>query len=214
MTTKNSFDENESRKRIIYLIDTYCDGKQQIFADKCGIGKSSVSQYVNGTNTPGNIHASKIANAFDVNIMWVMGFDTTMRVTPSTRNEKISYVPIYGRVSAGQGIVAYEEIEDYVILDQYKNAEEYFALRIRGDSMNPRIHDGDVVIVRKQDYANDNDVVVAITDDDVAVCKRFKHYPDSIALLSDNPAYHPIIFTKTNDQVHILGKVIELRGAP
>lgn len=214
MTTKNSLDENESRKRIIYLIDTFCDGKQQIFADKCGIGKSSVSQYVNGTNTPGNIHASRIAAAFDVNIMWVMGFDTTMRNAPQIKNDKISYVPIYGKVSAGRGVVAYDEIEDYLIFDQWKNDDEYFAVRIHGNSMMPRFCEDDLVIAHRQDYAQDSDIVVAVIEDNV-VCKRFKKFPGGIMLVSNNAEYEPMVFPSTNGDdppVHIIGKVVELRG--
>lgn len=214
MTTKNSLDENESRKRIIYLIDTYCDGKQQVFADKCGIGKSSVSQYVNGTNTPGNIHASRIAFAFDVNIMWVMGFDAPMRTVNNERRNKVSYIPLFGRVSAGHGTVAYDEIEEYLAFDDGKNADGYFALKIRGNSMMPRICEGDLVIVHYQTYANDDDIVIAIIDDD-AVCKRFKKFPGGIMLISNNSEYEPMVFPSVNEDelpVHIIGKVVELRG--
>jgi len=70
--------EELSRKRIIYLLDTFCAGDRKEFADKVGIGKSSISQYVNGTNSPGNITAMKIGKAFGVDPMWVMGFDVPM----------------------------------------------------------------------------------------------------------------------------------------
>ena len=213
MTTKNSFDEIESRKRIKYLIDTYCDGKQQTFADKCGIGKSSVSQYVNGTNTPGNIHASRIAEAFGVNFLWVMGHDTAMRGDPQIKNDKVSYIPIYGQISAGTGVVAYDDIEDYLIIDQYKSADEYFAVRIKGNSMMPRFVEGDLIIAHRQTYADDDDIVVAVVDDNV-LCKRFKKFPGGIMLISNNAEYEPMVFPSVNDDppVHIIGKVIELRG--
>ena len=68
----------ESSKRIQYLIDTFCEGSQQIFADKCKIGKSSVSMYVKGTNAPTNLRALDIAKAFGVNPVWVMGFEADM----------------------------------------------------------------------------------------------------------------------------------------
>lgn len=71
-----------SRQRIKYLIDTFCDGSQQVFADKVKIGKSSVSQYVNGTNCPGNIRARQIGDVFGVNPVWVMGFEVPMTDTP------------------------------------------------------------------------------------------------------------------------------------
>lgn len=72
-----------SRKRIIELIEEFCgteaDRKQQAFADMCGISKYSVSQYVNGTNAPGNITAAKIGKKCRVDPLWVMGFDVPKR---------------------------------------------------------------------------------------------------------------------------------------
>lgn len=75
MNKKLSRVQLESVKRIQQLIDTECGGKQQVFADKTGIGKSSVSHYTNRSHAPGNQHAYLIAKAFNVNPMWVMGFD-------------------------------------------------------------------------------------------------------------------------------------------
>lgn len=214
MTTKNSYNEIESRKRIIYLIDTFCGGRQQVFASKCGIGKSSVSQYVNGTNTPGNIHASKIADTFGVNIMWVMGFNVPMKVAPHDKADKVSYIPIYGKVSAGRGVVAYDEIEDYLMIDKDRDANEYFAVRIRGNSMMPRFCEDDLVIAHRQDYAVDDDIVIAVCEDNV-LCKRFKKFSGGIMLVSNNSEYEPLVFPCISEEeppVHIIGKVVELRG--
>lgn len=71
--------ERQAKERIIFLIDKYCSGSQQRFADLTGINKASVSQYVNGKNTPSNLTAGKIAFAFNVNAPWVMGFDVPMK---------------------------------------------------------------------------------------------------------------------------------------
>ena len=70
--------ELTSRERIKYLIDTKCNGSQQEFADRVEIGKSSVSQYVKGSNFPSNLRAGQIAEAFGLNPAWVMGFDSPM----------------------------------------------------------------------------------------------------------------------------------------
>lgn len=77
-------EELESQKRIIELINERCNGSQQQFADRAGIGKSSVSQYVNGTNFPSNKRAAQIAKAFNVNPVWVMGFDASKRTNISS----------------------------------------------------------------------------------------------------------------------------------
>ena len=68
------------QERIKSLIETYCEGSQQRFANRCGISKYSVSQYVNGSNAPGNVSAAKIAKAFDLDPLWVMGFDVPMTI--------------------------------------------------------------------------------------------------------------------------------------
>lgn len=66
--------KKESSRRIRQLIDEYCDGKQQDFADACGVSKFSISQYVNETSAPGNVSAAKIAKRYNLNPLWVMGF--------------------------------------------------------------------------------------------------------------------------------------------
>lgn len=68
--------------RINSLIAEYCDGNQQLFVDKTGINKGSVSQYVNGKNVPSTTTAKKIANVFHVNPAWIMGFDVPMNPNP------------------------------------------------------------------------------------------------------------------------------------
>ena len=75
--------ENQSRLRIIQLIQEECGGSQQRFADRTGINKSSISQYVNGRNLPSSIRADQIAGAFKVNPAWVMGFDVPMIPSPA-----------------------------------------------------------------------------------------------------------------------------------
>jgi len=67
--------EQKSHERILEVITEYCNGSQQEFADRVGIGKSSVSQYARGTNFPSNVRSAQIAKAFGLNPMWVMGFN-------------------------------------------------------------------------------------------------------------------------------------------
>jgi repressor LexA len=81
--------------------------------------------------------------------------------------------------------------------------------------MEPRIRDGDVVIVRKQSDADDGDLVIALVNGADAVVKRLKKYADGIALISTNPAYEPMYFSQADIESHpveIIGKVRELRA--
>ena len=80
--------------------------------------------------------------------------------------------------------------------------------------MEPDIHDGDTVIVRKQDDAESDEIVIALVNGNDGVCKRLKKYADSIALISLNPSYEPMFFSQEeidNKPVRIVGKVVELR---
>lgn len=79
--------ERQSRERISYLITKYCDGSQQQLADKTGVGKASISQYINGKNVPSNITAKKLCKPFGINPAWIMGFDvprTASEAEPSS----------------------------------------------------------------------------------------------------------------------------------
>lgn len=67
--------EKTCMRRIKQLIDDYCDGSQQRFVERTGLNKGSVSQYVNGKNIPSASNANKIAEAFDVDPQWIMGYD-------------------------------------------------------------------------------------------------------------------------------------------
>lgn len=124
-------------------------------------------------------------------------------------------IPVLGRVAAGIPIEQIEDIEDYEDIKVPIGSEnDYFALRISGDSMQPLIRDGSVVIVHKQEDADSGEIVIATVNGDDATCKRLKKYADGIMLISVNPAYDPMVFEKGDVNslpVNILGKVVEVR---
>lgn len=118
-------------------------------------------------------------------------------------------IPIVGVVTAGQPILAVEDIEDYFPIppDLASDAGELFMLKVHGTSMiNVGILDGDNVIVRKQSSAHNGEIVVAMTDDDEATVKRFFKEDDYYRLQPENDTMAPIIL----NNVHILGKVVGL----
>jgi len=116
-------------------------------------------------------------------------------------------VPVVGRVTAGTPILANENIEDYISIPNVLLGDgEHYILGVRGDSMiDAGIHDGDFVVVRKQQDANNGDIVVAMIDDEATV-KRFYRESNHIRLQPENAAMSPIL-TKN---VTILGKVVSL----
>ena len=127
------------------------------------------------------------------------------------------WIPVLGDVAAGVPIEAMENVVDYEEIDTaMASSGEHFALRIKGSSMEPRIREGDVVIVRKQDDADTGDTAVVMVNGDSATVKRIKKESDgSLWLLPNNPAYDPQHFSVAEiaeTPVHIIGKVVELRG--
>lgn len=118
----------------------------------------------------------------------------------------VTYIPILGKVTAGQPITAVENIEDYFpIPANWTNSDQIYMLVVQGDSMiEAGIHDGDYVIVRQQSTANNGDIVVAMNEDNEATVKRFYREKDHFRLQPENSTMEPIILK----HVTILGKVI------
>ncbi|WP_077615884.1 transcriptional repressor LexA [Caenibacillus caldisaponilyticus] len=115
-------------------------------------------------------------------------------------------LPVIGKVTAGEPITAVENIEEYLPVPKRMAAgEEAFILNVVGESMiNAGILDGDQVIVRKQETAENGEIIVAMTEDGEATVKRFFKEKDHIRLQPENPTMEPIIVKNCT----ILGKVV------
>lgn len=204
-------------KRLKMALDKY-SMKPQELSEKSGVSKSSISQYINGSHTPSNISSGKIATVLNVSPLWLMGFDVPMDITvkPHVQHKKGVSINVLGRVAAGIPIAAVEDVVDTEeITEEMAAAGTYFGLQIKGDSMEPRMCNGDVVIVRQQDDAESGDIVIAMVNGDDATCKRLRKYRDGIELISNNPAYPPMFYSNEEIEtkpVKIIGKVVELRG--
>lgn len=134
----------------------------------------------------------------------------------NNKHRKGVIINVLGRVAAGVPIEMIEDIVDTEeITEEMARTGDFFALQIHGDSMEPKISEGDVVIVRKQDDAESDNIVIATVNGTDATCKRLKKYAGGIALISNNPAYEPMYFSNEEiieKPVRILGKVVELRA--
>jgi repressor LexA len=122
------------------------------------------------------------------------------------RNISMVSVPLIGRVTAGQPILAVENIEEtYPLPTDLVGHDDVFMLKVDGESMiQAGILDGDYVIVRDQDSARNGDIIVALVDGDSATVKRFFHEKDRIRLQPENDSMEPIYST----DVSVLGKVV------
>lgn len=124
-------------------------------------------------------------------------------------------IPVLGRVAAGYGKEAVEEVIGQIEISSALAAKgDYFGLLIKGDSMIPTLYDGDTVIVQRVDDAESGDLVIALVNGHDATCKRLQKYAEGIALIPQNPVYEPMRFTESEidtTPVKILGKVVEMR---
>lgn len=186
------------------------DKTQIDLAEYLGVSKSTISMWVNGVRVPRMARIDAMARYFGVNRSDIM------EPWGEPHSAGSVSIPVYARVAAG---LPFEAVEDIIDREEIPEALSrqgtYYGLRIWGDSMEPRMKKGDVVIVRKQTTADDGDIVIVTVNGTDATCKRFRKYDDGIALVSINPAYPPMYYTAQEvDQlpVCIIGKVVELRA--
>lgn len=136
-------------------------------------------------------------------------------IKDNTNHTKLFTIPVLGKITAGQPILADEYLERYLPVDPniygMTNQEDYFYLKVSGDSMNQRVQDGDYVLIHKQDYAEDGDLIVAIVNsDDEATLKRYKKINDEIVMLEPMSTYpmEPIVINLKETKFQIIGKAI------
>jgi repressor LexA len=178
---------------------------QDEVAQIIGVSRTSYLKYEKGTHEPDFETLKKLAYLFDVDCNELIG----------TSGKSIKKIPILGCVQAGMPTDACECIEGYEeIPGELAETGTYIALRVKGDSMSPRILPGDIVIVRVQQDVESGDTAVVIVDDGEATVKKILKYPDGVRLVPNNPAYEPLFFTNNeiiSRPVTIFGKVAELR---
>ena len=189
-------------------------------AEKLNLSKQTISQYERGVRKPDQDNLIALCDIFNVSSDYLLGkVDVTMRFLDRKQLHKLSSksirIPVLGYVAAGIPIDAIEDVLDWEdISEDMSSTGEFFGLRIKGDSMQPRIVEGDVVIVRQQHDAESGDVVIVQINGNSATCKRLAKYKTGISLISFNPMYAPINFTNEEIEslpVTIIGKVVENR---
>ena len=194
----------------IKQLRTGLEMKQSDLAKRLSVGQNTISNWETGKTEPDTGSLQKMASLFGVSIDYILG-----HVTLKTSEEGLQ-VPVLGDVAAGIPIEAIQDIVDYEEIDAaLAGSGEYFGLRLKGASMEPRMREGDVVIVRKQDDVESGDVAVVMVNGDSATVKRIKKGPSGITLIPNNPVFDPMFYTNDEIQslpVRILGKVVELRA--
>lgn len=177
---------------------------QKQLGEKLGVGQSTVAMWENGKNSPPYAMLLLLSEVFGISIAALTGEEGSLRV------------PVLGRVQAGIPREAVEDIIGYEELAPGSHGEgEFFALKIRGRSMEPRFVEGDTVIVRRQSSVDNGDIAIVFVDGAEATCKKFYRHNDGISLVSINTEFAPMFFSAEeleNTKIEILGKVCELRA--
>ncbi|PWL47769.1 MAG: LexA family transcriptional regulator [Veillonellaceae bacterium] len=176
-----------------------------------GVSKATIQRYEKGaiTNIPSD-KIEKIAKALSTTPAFLMGWEDKSNRLKGVR------IPILGRVVAGIPLEAITDIEGYEeITPKMASLGEYFALRIKGHSMEPRIEDGEIVIVKQQEDVECGDVAIVLVNGDEATCKQVKKSPEGITLIGFNPVVYPPHFYSNKEieelPVRVIGRVVESR---
>lgn len=181
---------------------------QQKVADYIGVSQNTYSYWENGKYNIDNESLKKLSELFDVSVDYLLGKEI---LKPAK-----ALIPVLGTVQAGIPIEAVEDVLDYEeIAPEMAAHGEYFALRVKGSSMEPRMRDGDVVIVRKQADVNHDDTAIVLVNGNEATIKRVLKSEAGIMLAPNNPAFEPKFYSNKDIAelpVVIMGKVVELRA--
>lgn len=173
---------------------------------------TTFTDWCNGVKYPRIDNIEKLANYFGISksdLIEIKGNDKDDSI-------KAVQIPVLGYVKAGIPMTAIENIIDYEEISQEQSRTgEFFGLQIKGDSMEPKISEGDVVIVRKQETVENGEIAVVLINGDDATVKKFYKTDAGIKLVSTNPTYDPFFFTPDEVNslpVSVIGKVVELRA--
>ena len=186
--------------------------KQIDLAQRLNVGQNTISNWENGKTEPDAESLQVMATIFGVSIDYILGHS----MVRNSEGSKGTTIPDLGDVAAGIPIEAITDIVDYEEIDaDLARTGEFFGLRIRGSSMEPRMKEGDIVIVRQQDTADTGDTVVVLVNGDSATVKKIKYGADGITLLPTNPAFDPLFYSAAEVEhlpVRVIGRVVELRA--
>ena len=186
---------------------------QQDLADKMGYkSRSAINKIELGLRDISQSKVIAFAEALGVSPAYLFGWSDDKQREP----RKGVKIPVLGSVQAGIPLEAIEEILDYEeIPTKMAQQGEFFALQVKGASMEPKISAGDVVIVKKQEDVDSGDIAIVMVNGDEATVKKIKKFDGGINLIPLNPDFD--VMTYSNKEiidlpVRILGKVVELRA--
>jgi len=174
-----------------------------------GIGYATIGKYERGEVV--NLKQStiaRLAEVFNVRPSYLLGYDVldAREIAPQ------GMLPVIGLASAGKGVIAAEDVLYYERADEQYCNSMYFYLEVTGDSMSPKIDDGDLVLVHRQTSVDSGSIGVFIVDGEEGYVKKVEYDTEYIHLLSFNPYYPPMVFNGPDVlRVYVVGRVMELK---
>lgn len=200
---KKIFSENLKKQAAI------AGENQPDIAEVLGVTKSAVNAYFMGNKIPRMDRIKKLADHFGCNVSDL--------VDDKSIEDQITAVaiPVLGTVPAGVPIEAIQDILGYEEIPKIMaNTGEFFCLRVEGNSMYPLLYSGETIVIKKQETADNGDIIVALVDNEETTVKRLKKVSDGIILEAENPEYNSLYFNEKqikNEKVKIIGKAVESR---
>lgn len=183
---------------------------QKELAFALDVAQSAVGNWESGARQPNLDRIRQLASFFGVSVGYLLG--TEDRPSPDPDRFR---VPVLGYVRAGLPLTAEEQVLGYEdVSREIANAGDHFALRVQGDSMEPYLLEGDIVLVRQQEDVDSGDTAVVLIGGEDATVKKLVKHENGVSLVAANPKYDPLFFTADEVEslpVSVLGKVVELR---
>ncbi|MBE6894910.1 MAG: helix-turn-helix domain-containing protein [Ruminococcaceae bacterium] len=189
---------------------------QAELAKQLKVTQQAIGKWETGKSTPDTDTLKRLAEIFKTSVDFLLGVESAPAISNSfpfeVEYEDEGYgIPVIGTVRAGYNALAYNDDYGYEYAN-VRNPEDYFYLIVKGDSMEPRIKDGDLALVHKQPTLNDGDLGVIVYGDNEGTLKKFSRRGNTIILSPFNPDYEPkIISGEDLNNVYIAGKVVETK---
>lgn len=185
------------------------------------VSNKTISTWENNTREPNQEMTATIAEYFEVSTDYLLGREPIPNDTKSEINYAIPLtggvrIPVLGSIVAGIPNTAVAEYDEWIEISQSLAMRgEYFALRIKGDSMEPTLFDSDIVVIRQQPDVEDGEIAAVSIAGNEATIKRIYHRSDGIDIVGDNVRAFPRMFYSNHDiatlPIRIMGKAIEVR---
>ncbi len=188
------------------------------FAAKMNVDQSTVSKWEQDKAIPDIQTLYQLASFFNVSVDYLMGREPDKNVRGVQLNRSVVKVPVFGTIPAGVPIDmiedAYIEDEEEIPADWLRSGNEYFALRVSGESMMPKFEDKDILILKKTDDCENGAFCAVSINHTECTFKKVLKKTNGITLMPLNPEFEPLFFTNKEVEelpITILGVVKEVR---